>query len=433
MLFLCGQLRHGRRRSTRRCEFAGEAIARAADAGAHDARQHDRRARRADRPDRAGRNHARLPPRRWASPTSSRALADGRRRRARRAPPLRRVGAHAAGRGAAQSGERRAGRRARRGDASTSRYIGACTGAKLVDLRMAARVLEGARRSTASRCWSRRRRAATRTPRARRGHAGASSTPARSSCRTPAACAPATAARFGENEICISSTARNFKGRMGAAARRSTSPRPTPSPPRAVRGRIADPREHRCHEAGAPGCYGDNLNTDVLAPGKYMKFGIEEIARHCLESVDPAFATAVQPGDVVVARAQFRDRLVARAGAAGAQASRRRGADRASPSPGSSTATRSTSACRRSCAREAKRIRADDRLRVDAEAGRIENLTTGETIACEPIPSHLMQMIRDGGLLAAPREAARRQKRMTSARAPRSASRSCSRRACTTR
>ena len=48
---------------------------------------------------------------------------------------------------------------------------------------------------------------------------------------------------------------------------------------------------------------------------------------------------------------------------------------------------------------EAKRIRADDRLHVDPESGRIDNLTTGETLACEPIPSHLMQMIRDGGLL----------------------------------
>jgi 3-isopropylmalate/(R)-2-methylmalate dehydratase small subunit len=49
--------------------------------------------------------------------------------------------------------------------------------------------------------------------------------------------------------------------------------------------------------------------------------------------------------------------------------------------------------------RDAKRIRAGDRLRVHPEAGRIENETTGETLACEPIPPHLMQMVRDGGLL----------------------------------
>jgi 3-isopropylmalate/(R)-2-methylmalate dehydratase small subunit len=49
---------------------------------------------------------------------------------------------------------------------------------------------------------------------------------------------------------------------------------------------------------------------------------------------------------------------------------------------------------------EARKIRAGDRVRVDAERGRIENLTTGETLACETIPAHLMQMVRDGGLLA---------------------------------
>jgi 3-isopropylmalate/(R)-2-methylmalate dehydratase small subunit len=32
-------------------------------------------------------------------------------------------------------------------------------------------------------------------------------------------------------------------------------------------------------------------------------------------------------------------------------------------------------------------------------AGRIENLTTGDSYACEPIPAHLAEMIRDGGLL----------------------------------
>jgi len=50
--------------------------------------------------------------------------------------------------------------------------------------------------------------------------------------------------------------------------------------------------------------------------------------------------------------------------------------------------------------KEAKRIRPGDSLRVNAETGEIQNLTTGETLACEPIPAYLMQMVRDGGLLA---------------------------------
>jgi len=49
--------------------------------------------------------------------------------------------------------------------------------------------------------------------------------------------------------------------------------------------------------------YGDNINTDVIFPGKYTYTvtGRSEIARHALEDLDPTFAAKVQPGDVVVA------------------------------------------------------------------------------------------------------------------------------------
>ncbi|MXZ43178.1 MAG: 3-isopropylmalate dehydratase [Caldilineaceae bacterium SB0666_bin_21] len=49
--------------------------------------------------------------------------------------------------------------------------------------------------------------------------------------------------------------------------------------------------------------YGDNVNTDVIFPGKYtytLKTP-EEIAAHALEDLDPGFAANVQPGDLVVA------------------------------------------------------------------------------------------------------------------------------------
>ena len=49
--------------------------------------------------------------------------------------------------------------------------------------------------------------------------------------------------------------------------------------------------------------YGDNVNTDVIFPGKYTYTvtGRTAIARHALEDLDPTFAAQVQPGDVVVA------------------------------------------------------------------------------------------------------------------------------------
>ena len=54
---------------------------------------------------------------------------------------------------------------------------------------------------------------------------------------------------------------------------------------------------HRCW------VYGDNVNTDVIFPGKYtytLKTP-EDIAAHALEDLDPAFASGIQTGDVIVA------------------------------------------------------------------------------------------------------------------------------------
>ena len=51
--------------------------------------------------------------------------------------------------------------------------------------------------------------------------------------------------------------------------------------------------------------FADNIDTDVLAPGVYMKLPVEEAAQHCLEAIDPSFARQVAPGDIVVAGANF--------------------------------------------------------------------------------------------------------------------------------
>lgn len=49
--------------------------------------------------------------------------------------------------------------------------------------------------------------------------------------------------------------------------------------------------------------YGDNVNTDVIFPGKYTYTLTEreEIASHALEDLDPTFAQGVQAGDILVA------------------------------------------------------------------------------------------------------------------------------------
>ena len=50
---------------------------------------------------------------------------------------------------------------------------------------------------------------------------------------------------------------------------------------------------------------GADVDTDALAPGAYMKHGIDVIAQHCLEALRPDFAAAVCPGDVLVAGPNF--------------------------------------------------------------------------------------------------------------------------------
>ncbi len=36
--------------------------------------------------------------------------------------------------------------------------------------------------------------------------------------------------------------------------------------------------------------FGDEINTDVMAPGLYMKASADVMALHCLEAVNPDFA-----------------------------------------------------------------------------------------------------------------------------------------------
>jgi 3-isopropylmalate/(R)-2-methylmalate dehydratase small subunit len=152
-------------------------------------------------------------------------------------------------------------------------------------------------------------------------------------------------------------------------------------------------------QAGRAWVFGDNVDTDVLAPGQYMKLGIEDLARHCLESVDPEFAAGVQPGDVVVGRRNF------------GTGSSREQAPQALKQLGIAALVAESFAglfyrnainlgLPAVVCPDAQRIRAGERVRVDPAAGRIENLTTGEVLACEPIPCHLMQMLHDGGLVA---------------------------------
>ncbi len=144
--------------------------------------------------------------------------------------------------------------------------------------------------------------------------------------------------------------------------------------------------------------FGDDIDTDVLAPSAYMKQSVEEVAKHCLEALDPEFAASVRPGDAFVAG----DNL-------GVGSSREQ-------APQALMLLGIRVLLAKSFARifyrnalnlglpalvcpQADRIQRGDRLAVDVLAGKVDDLTRGETLYCEPLPAHLVAMITDGGLL----------------------------------
>lgn len=52
--------------------------------------------------------------------------------------------------------------------------------------------------------------------------------------------------------------------------------------------------------------YGNNVDTDVIIPGQYMEISdAKELAKHCMEDIDPEFVNRVQPGDIIVAEENF--------------------------------------------------------------------------------------------------------------------------------
>ena len=144
--------------------------------------------------------------------------------------------------------------------------------------------------------------------------------------------------------------------------------------------------------------FGDNIDTDVLAPGIYMKRPIDEIARHCLEAVQPRFALDVRFGDVVVAGRNFgmgssREQAVQALVALGISAIL------AKSFGGIFHRNALNHGLLALVCAETDRLRQADRVRIDGVKGEIINESSGEVLACEPLPSHLLAMIADGGLV----------------------------------
>lgn len=142
---------------------------------------------------------------------------------------------------------------------------------------------------------------------------------------------------------------------------------------------------------------GADIDTDQLAPGAYMKLGIEGIAPHCLEAVRPEFAAAVRAGDVIAAGPNFGIGS-SREQAAGALVQLGVRAVIAPSFSGLFFRNAFNLGLLLLTCREAETLREGEQVTLDLQ--RLEVVTAdGRRLACDPIPDFLLDMVQAGGLL----------------------------------
>ena len=146
--------------------------------------------------------------------------------------------------------------------------------------------------------------------------------------------------------------------------------------------------------------YGDNVDTDVIIPARYLNTSDpKELAAHCMEDIDLDFAKEVQEGDIIVANKNF-----------GCGSSREH-APIAIKESGISCVIASTFArifYRNAiniglpileCDEAVKAIDAGDKLEVDFSTGTIKNLTKNESYQGEAFPEFMQKIIDSDGLI----------------------------------
>ena len=146
--------------------------------------------------------------------------------------------------------------------------------------------------------------------------------------------------------------------------------------------------------------YGDNVDTDVIIPARYLNTAShKELAAHCMEDIDKDFVSRVKEGDIIVAEKNF-----------GCGSSREH-APIAIKASGVSCVIASTFArifYRNAiniglpileCDAAAQEIQSGDDVEVNFDTGVITDHTTGKTYQAQPFPPFIQNIIKAGGLL----------------------------------
>ena len=145
--------------------------------------------------------------------------------------------------------------------------------------------------------------------------------------------------------------------------------------------------------------YGDDINTDVIFPGKYVYTVSDpsKMAVHALEDLDPKFASEVRPGDIVVAGKNWgcgssREQAPLAIKYAGAHAvlakSFARIFYRNSFNLGLPLVECDTG-----------KIKNGDSVRVDLEKGKVESRLKGYSLEIKPFNKFQNLLIKEGGIV----------------------------------
>ncbi|MFA5577041.1 MAG: 3-isopropylmalate dehydratase small subunit [Tissierellaceae bacterium] len=145
--------------------------------------------------------------------------------------------------------------------------------------------------------------------------------------------------------------------------------------------------------------YGDNVDTDVIIPARYLNTGDpEELKKHCMEGLDKGFAANVEKGDLIVAGKNF------------GSGSSREHAPMAIKASGISCVIAESFArifYRNSIniglaiienPEAAREMEMGDRVEIDFERGIIANRSRDKTYKVQPYPEFIQGIMRSDGL-----------------------------------
>lgn len=146
--------------------------------------------------------------------------------------------------------------------------------------------------------------------------------------------------------------------------------------------------------------YGDNVDTDVIIPARYLNTSDHaELASHCMEDLDKTFVSRVQSGDIITAGQNF-----------GCGSSREHAPIAIKASGISLVIAKSFARIfyRNSiniglaiveCPEAVDGISEGDKVEADLDNGIIRNLTTGQEFKTAPFPEFVQKIIENGGLI----------------------------------